>query len=51
MMQLSSKNDNSSVMTSSLRIKNCKIHKFGNFSSDIGFTVRQTYLEMKSTSI
>ena len=25
------------VMTSSLRIKNCKIDKFGDFSSEIGF--------------
>ena len=38
MIQLSSKNDDSSlVMTSSLRIKNFTIDKFGDLSSDIDY--------------
>ena len=37
MMQLSSKNDDSFVMTSSLLIKILKIDKFGNFSCDIDY--------------
>ena len=37
------------VMTSSLRIKNFKIDKFGDFSSEIGFkTLRWTFLETLS---
>ena len=36
-----------SVMTSSLR-KNFKIDKFADFSSEIGLTLRWTYLEMLS---
>ena len=41
MMQLSSKNDDSSLcMTSSLLIKILKIDKFGVFSSDIDFKTK-----------
>ena len=36
-MQLSSKNDDSSLMTSSLRIKIFKIDKSGDFSRDIDY--------------
>ena len=34
------------VMTLSLRFKNSKIDKFGDFSCDINMTVGQTYFEM-----
>ena len=38
-----------SVITSSLCIKNCKIDKFGDFSSDIDFNNRYNYLGILST--
>ena len=41
MMQISSKNDtHHCVMTSSLCIKNFKIDKFGDFSSEIDFNIK-----------
>ena len=47
MIQLSEKRmTHRSVMTSSLRIKISKIDKFGDFSCDIDYNSRQTYLKM-----
>ena len=48
-MQFSSKSgDSSPIMMSSLCIRNLKIDKFDDFSSDIVLTVRQTCLEKSS---